>query len=111
MIIHRNDWGKFITETIITDDAFGMISVDYYKDEPKTAFIHDFGVIPFARKSGIGTALLKKALEQARMAQCEFAELNYNNVSTPIWVFNWYERNGFEEIEFGNKNHLMRKKL
>lgn len=111
MIIHENDWHGFKTDTIITNDGFGMISVDYYKDKPETGFIHDLSVIPFARKGGMGKALLKAAIEKAKERNCKKVELNWNSQASPMWVFEWYERNGFKEIEFGRFNHLMRKVL
>lgn len=111
MILHVNDWQYFKTDTIITNDGFGMISIDYYNEDPETAFLHDFSVIPFARKGGMGKALLKAAIDRAKERNCKKVELNWNEKSTPLWVFEWYERNGFKEIEFGMYNHLMRKEL
>lgn len=100
-----------MTDTIITNDGFGMISIDYYKEDPETAFLHDFSVIPFARKGGMGKALLKAAIDKAKERNCKKVELKWNEKSTPLWVFEWYERNGFKEIEFGRYDHLMRKEL
>ena len=100
-----------MTDTIITNDGFGMISIDYYNEDPETAFLHDFSVIPFARKGGMGKALLKAAIDKAKERNCKKVVLNWNAKSTPLWVFEWYERNGFKEIEFGMYDHLMRKEL
>ena len=111
IILHDNNWTTFRTQTLITNDGFGMISIDYYKERPDTAFIHDFSVIPPARKKGVGKMLLQAAMTQIKERGCKVAELNYNSVSTPMWVFDWYERNGFKEVEFGRENHLMRKLL
>lgn len=87
MILHVNDWHSFKTDTIITNDGFGMISIDYYNEAPETAFLHDFSVIPPARNAGMGMALLNAAIDRAK------------------------ERNGFKEVDFGLYNHLMRKEL
>lgn len=101
-----------MTETFITDDGFGMISVDYVKEKPDVAFIHDLSVIPFSRKIGMGNALLAHAIKSAKERQCECVELEYFHQITPTWVREWYERNGFEEIAFiENHSTLMRKKL
>lgn len=111
ILLHTNDWGYFKTETLIIDGGFGMVSIDYEKDKPEVAMIHDLSVIPPARKNGMAKALLTKAIEQAREHNCKYAELNYCHQVTPQWVYNWYERNGFEEVGFGNWNTLMRKTL
>ena len=110
-ILHTNDWGRFITETIIAENGKAMISIDYESEKKNIAFIHDFSVIPPARKQGIGKELLSLAIEQAKKRGCKAVELNYNSETTPLWVFDWYERNGFDEKEFGGHNSLMRKEL
>ena len=111
MIIHSNDWVKFVTDTIITDDGYGMISIDYYPEHENVGFIHDFSVIPPARRKGLGETLLQAAIDRAKEKGCTEVQLNYGFQATPKWVCDWYLRNGFQEIAFGNFNSLMSKQI
>lgn len=109
--IHTNDWGSFITDTIILDGGSGMVSLDYDKENEGVAFLHDLSVIPVARGKGLGERLLKAAITQAKKRDCKHIELTWSNESTPLWVFEWYERNGFEEVKIGHYKSLMRKEI
>ena len=73
-------------------------------------FIYGLWVIEKYRKSGIGRQLLDKAEEIARSIGCEDVCLVWEN-TTPKWVFEWYMKKGYEELEWGYNGSLLIKRF
>ena len=72
--------------------------------------IYGLWVIEEYRKSGIGGQLLDKAEEIARSIGCEDVCLVWEN-TTPKWVFEWYMKKGYEELEWGYNGYLLIKRF
>ena len=76
----------------------------------KKAFIWGLNISPNSRHIGLGTLLLKYAEECVRQRNISKVEIEWEN-SSPLWVYDWYIRNGYKEIDFGEGYSKLRKTL
>ena len=72
--------------------------------------IYGLWVIEKYRKNGIARQLLDKAEEIARSLGCEDVCLVWEN-TTPKWVFEWYMKKGYEELEWNYNSCLLIKRF
>ena len=72
--------------------------------------IYGLWVIEKYRENGIARQLLDKAEEIARSLGCEDVCLVWEN-TTPKWVFEWYMKKGYEELEWNYNSCLLIKRF
>lgn len=65
----------------------------------KKAFIWGLNVSPNSRNMLLGTTLLKYAEDLVKKQNINKVELEWES-SSPLWVYDWYVRNGYKEIDF-----------
>ena len=97
--IHQQ-WG-FKTRSIIICNG-GSVLVDIVTSpngKDKKAFIFSLNVEEEHRNKGIGTALLKQAEEYVKNQSIQTVELEWIS-PTPLWVYNMYIKNGYQEKDF-----------
>lgn len=100
--------------TIVTEHGEGKVQVDLLTDHERfgtTAFIWDLYVHPLHRGKGIGKQLMQQALNKANDLSFFTATLEWEEADSKKEIKEWYERLGFEEIEFSNNYSLMVKEL
>ena len=96
----QQQW-KYKTRTIIICQ-YGSILVDITSSpngKDKKAFIFSLNVEEEHRDKGIGTALLKQAEEYVKNQSIQTVELEWIS-PTPLWVYNMYIKNGYQEKDF-----------
>ena len=76
----------------------------------KKAFIWGLNVPQNSRNKGLGTLLLKYAEECVKQRNINKVEIEWE-ISSPLWVYDWYIRNGYKEIDFGEGYSKLRKTL
>lgn len=91
----------------------GIIEMRIFKDGEHNgeAYLWNLHVRDECRKKGFGRTLLVRALSIARARDCKIATLDWDIKEAPRWVRDWYEREGFEEKEFGRDCAFMVKTL
>ena len=66
----------------------------------KKAFIWGLNVSQNSRNKDLGTLLLKYAEECVKQRNINKVEIEWE-ISSPLWIYDWYIRNGYKEIDFG----------
>ena len=80
----------------------GTLTLQVFKTEHKgDAYLWNFHVLPICRGKGYGRKLLDRALKIARENHCRRAVLDWDGRDTPLWVYDWYTRRGFDESKIG----------
>lgn len=77
----------------------------------KMPMLYDLWVGEGHRKEGEGTALLNKAMEICRKRGYTELGLEWDRRESRQWVFQWYLRQGFEEMAFNEHSALLVKDL
>lgn len=116
MKVIEEKWTRLTRYNIIDDLHRGSIQLEVYnkpEDEVK-AYMGNLWVLPEYRNRGIGKALLDKAEELAKtQTDEEYVYLVYWEKDTPLYMFKYYKKRGYEEYAFGGPGDpiVMRKKL
>jgi carbamoylphosphate synthase large subunit/ribosomal protein S18 acetylase RimI-like enzyme len=76
------------------DTTIGFIAFYANDKHSKTAYITFLGVLPYVRKRGIGTTLLKLCFDVAQEKGMSFVKLEVRTYNEH--AINFYKRNGFE---------------
>ena len=76
----------------------------------KKAFIWGLNIHQNSQHIGLGTLLLKHAEECIRQRNIRKIEIEWE-ISSPLWVYNWYIRNGYKEIDYGEEYSRLCKTL
>ena len=87
---------------IIIICQYGSVLVDITSSPngiDKKAFIFSLNVEEKHRNKGIGTTLLKQAEEYIKNQSIQIVELEWIS-PTPLWVYNMYIKNGYQEKDF-----------
>lgn len=110
-LIYKNvyEWPTVKRAVFMTDLGSGCIIVD--KPKGKKAYLFNLNVSPTVRKNGIATSLMNAAEKWCTENGYESVTLAWDLKEAPYWVFDWYVRRGYEEVEMGNKCALLEKKL
>ena len=96
----QQQW-EYKTRTIIICQ-YGSVLVDITSSpngKDKKAFIFSLNIEEEHRNKGIGTALLKQAEEYIKNQSIQTVELEWIS-PTPLWVYNMYIKNGYQEKDF-----------
>lgn len=96
---------------IVCDEGsvFVDITVSPNKIDRK-AFIWGLNVDPDYRGMGFGNSLLKWAEDCIREKSINKVELEWEYPS-PLWVYDWYIRKGYKEIDFSEGYSKLQKTL
>ena len=100
MNIYTQYWDN--KERLIIVYDYGSVFVDITISPNKLnkkAFIWGLNVNPDFRGIGFGNQLLKYAEDCVRKRDINRVELEWE-ASSPLWVYDWYIRAGYEEIDF-----------
>lgn len=92
---------EYKTRTIIICQ-YGSVLIDITSSpngKDKKAFIFSLNVEEKHRNKGVGTALLKQAEEYIKNQSIQTVELEWMS-PTPLWVYNMYIKNGYQEKDF-----------
>ncbi|MBQ8713067.1 MAG: GNAT family N-acetyltransferase [Prevotella sp.] len=87
----------------------GIVEVRTFKTGKNKgrAYIWNLSVGEQHRGKGYGRALLSDAYDVAMLAGCREVELEWDRRDFPQWVFDWYQREGYDEREFSRDYALM----
>ncbi len=93
----------------------GSVQLEIFKEpwgsQGIKAFIWGLYVNEDQRLEGLATALMDEAERIAREQGLETVYMEREEVNTPLAIYQWYERRGYEEKEMGPGCALMRKEL
>ena len=112
--IERQDWREFTRFLIIGKHC--SVQLELYK-EPRgenrvQAYIYGLYTDASHRREGYAKRMLEKAESIARQEGFHSVFLEWDIKDTPIDIFLWYERCGYDEIAMNpGKNSLLRKQL
>lgn len=111
MTIYTQYWGNKERLIIVCD--YGSVFVDITISPNKIdrkAFIWGLNVCPDSKGMGWGNSLLKCAEGSVRERLINKVELEWE-YSSPLWVYDWYVRKGYKEIEFSEGHSRLCKTL
>ena len=112
MNIYTQYWNNKERLIIVCD--YGSVFVDITISPnklDKKAFIWGLNVNPDFRGIGVGSSLLKFAEDCIRKKSINKVELEWESSSSPLWVYDWYIRKGYEEIDFSEGYSRLQKTL
>lgn len=116
-MIQEQTWQDFGRILITDEEHHGSVQVEIPYEQGKIAngkadaYIYALWVDKEYRRHEAGKRLLETAEEQARQNGARSVALGWDGRDTPRWVLHWYERQGYEEKEFGRNRSLLVKKL
>ena len=108
LTVHKHEW--YTCTRYLIFNPHGSVMLDVITGG-RTPLIWDLWVSQPSRRSGLATKLLDKAEEIA--ASLGFAEvkLEWDKRDTPQWVYDWYVRRGYEEIQWEEYISALYKRL
>lgn len=112
MNIYTQYWNNKERLIIVCD--YGSVFVDITVSPnklDKKAFIWGLNVNPDFRGIGFGNQLLKYAEDYVRKRDISKVELEWESSSSSLWVYDWYIRKGYEEIDFSEGYSRLQKTL
>ena len=111
LTVQEQRWNTF-TRYIIFSRRGSIIFEKHNNILPWGGYTYIYGlwVVEEYRKTGIAGQLLDKAEEIARSLGCEDVCLEWEN-TTPKWVFDWYIKKGYEELELSCSGSLLIKRF
>lgn len=94
-VVHKNIWTWGESNIIISDDAFGTVTVQFFNDEPNSAYITSLSVYSNARNKGLGKLLLHEAEKMAK----ERPGIDEITICCDknSFVYDWYIREGYDD--------------
>jgi GNAT superfamily N-acetyltransferase len=114
--IQRQRWEELIDKTLylLTTDG-GSVQLEIYDDADlfpdlhgsNRAYIFRLWVEEGQRNKGIASALLNTAEEIVRRNGIDAVYLNYHK-KAPRWIYDWYVRRGYKEVDCSNEEQLMK---
>ena len=102
--VHKNTWVWGQTRTIIYQNGVGFVNISIENIDPTRAIIHGLSILPFYRKCGKGTKLLKKAEQEAKKMGASQVSLATEPDS---WLEKWYKRLGYEFNSYDEDNLIV----
>ena len=114
--VYRKDWHDCTRYILATEGGSAQLDVrgsHRFEDiipEP-IAYFWDLWVEESNRRQGIATALIEKAEQIAKEESFSQIVLEWEEENTPLEIFKWYERRGYDERMFGNGYSFMVKQL
>lgn len=116
-MIQEQKWGDFTRVLVVDEENHGSVIVKIpHSDELKAessadAILYALYVDEPYRHKGVAKQLMEMAEAKARNMHCKTIALEWDRREAEQWVFNFYERSGYVEKEFGRYNALMVKEL
>lgn len=89
----------------------GIVQVEIPTDHKDVCYILCLYVMKEHRKKGLAASLLQRAEEYGKSKGCTKAVLYWKEEDSPMWVLQWYARNGYSETEFGRHEAKLEKSL
>lgn len=112
MIIQVQKWYGHLRYLII--HSYGSVMLDLFPEAQEfggTAYIWGLYVGERDRRKGIATILLDEAEHIAKTNNHDAVFMAWELKNTPVEVLKWYQRRGYDEVESGSDNCLLKKKL
>lgn len=82
---------------IVKTDGTAIVCVKFDKKSfPTTGYICDLSVAESSRKKGVGNDMMQLAIAECRTQNMNFARLHVD--AKNVWLKEWYERIGFNEL-------------
>lgn len=111
----KQKWFGHDRRVIITDQFEGSVQLLFF-NEPQgkrkiVAYIQALWVEPQHRGKGHARNLLSEAERVAAESGHDAIYLEWDKREAEVWTLEWYLRQGYEEVEFGNNGSLLRKQL
>lgn len=98
--IYIQHWDNKERLIIVCDEGSVFVDITISPNKlDKKAFIWGLNVSPTCRGVGLGNSLLKCAEGCVREQLINKVELEWE-ASSPLWVYDWYVRSGYKEIDF-----------
>ena len=111
MNIYTQHWENKERLIIVCDEGSVFVDIKISPNKiDRKATIWGLNVDLDSRGMGWGNLLLKCAEGCVRERLIDKVELEWES-SSPLWVYEWYIRNGYEEIDFGEGYSKLRKTL
>lgn len=100
MNIYTQHWDNKERLIIVCDKGSVFVDITISPNKvDKKAFIWGLNVDPEFRGMRFGSSLLKYAEDCVKEQNIDKIELEWE-ASSPLWVYDWYVRKGYKEIEF-----------
>lgn len=117
MIQHQH-WSESIRILITDEQNHGSVQVFIpNKAEGKPAgeladaAVHNLWVEKSHRRHGVAKRLLETAEKEAKFYGIKSIAIAWDKADSPFWVLRWYERLGYEEVEFSYQSSLLVKRF
>lgn len=114
--IQKQRWEEILDKDLylLTTDG-GSVQLEIYDDSDfspdlhgsNRAYIFRLWVDEKQRNQGIANALLNTAEEIVRRNGIDAVYLNHYK-KAPRWIYDWYVRRGYKEVECSNDEQLMK---
>lgn len=112
MNIYTQYWNNKERLIIVCDEGSIFVDITISPNKlDKKAFIWGLNVNPDFRGIGVGSSLLKFAEDCIRDQSINKVELEWESSSSSLWVYDWYIRKGYEEIDFSEGYSRLQKTL
>lgn len=102
LIVHQQEWDRYKSNYIMTEDGAGMVRVTCYSEDQE-ACISDLYVQEDKRHQGIGRALIEEAKKQFQGLVKEHYLVVRKSNKNYKGLINFYESCGFKIDERGSK--------
>lgn len=91
---HENIWSWGRSIYIILSDGTGLVMIQFYDDDPNSAYINNLSVYINSRRKGIGKFLLHEAERIAKENNVNTIRLHCEKNS---FTKDWYIREGYKD--------------
>ena len=115
IIVFKQNWLNCDRYLFVDNRFRGSCQLDIFR-EPKgenkvEAYLHSLWVNEEYREDGCGSLLLDAVENVARDGGLKYLFLEWDRRESSQDAFDWYIRRGYDDIEFGYNNALMRLEL
>jgi GNAT superfamily N-acetyltransferase len=118
-MIQLQHWGKSGDRILITyENLHASVQVDLFPNIEKYTDHYKADCLLWAlwvdgpyREQGAAKMLVARAELEAKQHGCKSIALEWSADESEEWVLQWYDRLGYNEVEFGKGSSLMVKEL
>lgn len=117
-MIQLQHWGDIDRVLITYENLHASVQVDLFPNDEKRKEHFKADCLLWAlwvneqyREQGAAKMLIARAELEAKQHGCKSIALEWSADESEEWVLQWYDRLGYDEVEFGRGSSLMIKKL
>jgi len=100
----ENDFARGVTFYILESDVMALGCVAIEKADPDICYLERLGVLPEARRNGLGRALVDHIISRAKRIGAK--QISIGIIADDVELKRWYLKMGFVEGETKEFDHL-----